>query len=75
MTLKEIAQKILDTMDAHEKSFEPNYAGGYYKKHIIDAFIEVFGSSHFKYEPYYYAIEHSWNDMESWANQVLKEEI
>lgn len=74
MTLKEIAQKVLDTMDVREKSFEPNSAvGGYYKKYLIDAFIEVFGPSHFQYEPYYYAIKYSWNDMELWANRILKE--
>lgn len=73
MNIKEIANKVLLVMDTHEKSFVPGKLHGWYQKTIRESYEEVFGKEAVIYEPYYLSIHYCWNDMEWWANLMLKQ--
>ncbi len=74
MTSKELALKVLEVMDSHEKSYiSGGITGGHYSKTILHCFTEIFSNQTDEYFPYYFAIQLAWNDMESWArSQIAK---
>lgn len=72
---KELAAKTLRAMDVRERSWVDRGSGvaGSYGKTLQAAFDEVFKDDPMK-QPLYLATRLAWNDIESWCNELLKEE-